>query len=105
MNAFGSTPSTSSAMSARMTEDTIIEPGIEPGASAETMLVTTDDPNFDEFEPEIGKLSIKENVSSTISDIQKRPVEPLKNPSEDFDKSETSEEPADMVLQFFFFFA
>lgn len=49
------------------------EPGIEPGASAETMLVTTD--SFDEYEQEMsssidGDRQMKESTTSTISDIQ-----------------------------------
>lgn len=42
-----------SATSSRTPEDVIVvEPGVEPGASAETMLVTTE-VNFEEFEQEL----------------------------------------------------
>lgn len=51
----------------------IAEPGIEPGASTETMLVTTD--SFDEYEQEMsssidGDRQMKESTTSTISEIQ-----------------------------------
>lgn len=53
-------------------EDGIPEPGIEPGASAETMLVTTD--SFEEYEQEmsssIDDRQMKESTTSTISEIQ-----------------------------------
>lgn len=84
MNTFGSTASSSGAAMSG-----IIEPGIEPGASAETMLVTTDDPSFDEFEEQLGSMIIKETTSTTISDIQKSPVEHM--------ILETSKEPTEVV--------
>ncbi|XP_012530891.1 protein SAND [Monomorium pharaonis] len=51
----------------------IAEPGIEPGASTETMLVTTD--SFDEYEQEMsssidGDRQTKESTTSNISEIQ-----------------------------------
>lgn len=51
----------------------IAEPGIEPGASSETMLVTTD--SFDEYEQEMnssidGDRQMKESTTNTISEIQ-----------------------------------
>lgn len=51
----------------------IAEPGVEPGASTETMLVTTD--SFDEYEQEMsssidGDRPMKESTTSTISEIQ-----------------------------------
>lgn len=53
-------------------DDGIAEPGIEPGASAETMLVTTD--SFEEYEQEmsnsIDDRQMKESTTSTISEIQ-----------------------------------
>ncbi|KAK9294492.1 hypothetical protein QLX08_010939 [Tetragonisca angustula] len=53
-------------------DDGIPEPGIEPGASAETMLVTTD--SFEEYEQEmsnsIDDKQMKESTTSTISEIQ-----------------------------------
>lgn len=54
-------------------DDGIAEPGIEPGASTETMLVTTD--SFDEYEQEMsssidGDRQMKESTTSTISEIQ-----------------------------------
>lgn len=53
-------------------DDGIAEPGIEPGASAETMLVTTD--SFEEYEQEmsnsIDDKQMKESTTSTISEIQ-----------------------------------
>lgn len=53
-------------------DDGIVEPGIEPGASAETMLVTTD--SFEEYEQEmsssIDDRHMKESTTSTISEIQ-----------------------------------
>lgn len=54
-------------------ESGIAEPGIEPGASTETMLVTTD--SFDEYEQEMsssidGDRQMKESTTSTISEIQ-----------------------------------
>lgn len=53
-------------------DDGIAEPGIEPGASTETMLVTTD--SFDEYEQEmsssIDDRHMKESTASTISVIQ-----------------------------------
>lgn len=53
-------------------DDGIAEPGIEPGASTETMLVTTD--SFDEYEQEmsssIDDRQMKESTTSTISEIQ-----------------------------------
>lgn len=54
-------------------DDGIAEPGIEPGASSETMLVTTD--SFDEYEQEMsssidGDRQMKESTGSTISEIQ-----------------------------------
>lgn len=53
-------------------DDEIAEPGIEPGASAETMLVTTD--SFEEYEQEISSSiddrQMKESTTSTISEIQ-----------------------------------
>lgn len=53
-------------------DDGIPEPGIEPGASAETMLVTTD--SFEEYEQEmsssIDDRHMKESTTSTISEIQ-----------------------------------
>lgn len=54
-------------------DDGIAEPGIEPGASTETMLVTTD--NFDDYEQEMsssidGDRQIKKNTTNTISKIQ-----------------------------------
>lgn len=55
----------------------IAEPGIEPGASTETMLVTTD--SFDEYEQEMsssidGDRQMKESTTSTISEIQEDDV-------------------------------
>lgn len=54
-------------------DDGIAEPGIEPGASMETMLVTTD--SFDEYEQEMsssidGDRQMKDSTTSTISEIQ-----------------------------------
>lgn len=54
-------------------DDGIAEPGIEPGASSEMMLVTTD--SFDEYEQEMsssidGDRQMKESITSTISEIQ-----------------------------------
>lgn len=53
-------------------DDVIAEPGIEPGASAETMLVTTD--SFEEYEQEmsnsIDDRQMKESTASTISELQ-----------------------------------
>lgn len=53
-------------------DEGIVEPGIEPGASAETMLVTTD--SFEEYEQEmsssIDDRQMKESTASTISEIQ-----------------------------------
>lgn len=54
-------------------DDGIAEPGIEPGASTEMMLVTTD--SFDEYEQEMsssieGDRQMKESTTSTISEIQ-----------------------------------
>ncbi|XP_012276007.1 vacuolar fusion protein MON1 homolog A [Orussus abietinus] len=53
-------------------EDVIAEPGIEPGASAEPMLVTTD--NFEEYEQEMSSSlddrQMNESTASTISEIQ-----------------------------------
>lgn len=53
-------------------DDVIAEPGIEPGASAETMLVTTD--SFEEYEHEmsssIDDRQMKESTTSTISELQ-----------------------------------
>lgn len=56
----------------------IAEPGIEPGASTETMLVTTD--SFDEYEQEMsGSIDsdrqMKESITSTISEIQEDVVQ------------------------------
>lgn len=53
-------------------DDGIPEPGIEPGASAETMLLTTD--SFEEYEQEmsssIDDRQMKDSTTSTISEIQ-----------------------------------
>lgn len=53
-------------------DEGIVEPGIEPGASAETMLVTTD--SFEEYEQEmsnsIDDRQMKKSTASTISEIQ-----------------------------------
>lgn len=54
-------------------DDDIAEPGIEPGASTETMLVTTD--SFDDYEQEMsssidGDRQMRESTTSTISEIQ-----------------------------------
>ncbi|EZA53641.1 vacuolar fusion protein MON1 homolog A [Ooceraea biroi] len=54
-------------------DDGIPEPEIEPGASSETMLVTTD--SFDEYEQEMSNSidpdrQMKESTTSTISEIQ-----------------------------------
>lgn len=47
-------------------DDGIVEPGIEPGASAETMLVTTDD-SFEEYEQEMNNsLDDRPLTGSTI---------------------------------------
>lgn len=59
-------------------DDGIAEPGIEPGASTETMLVTTD--SFDEYEQEMsssidGDRQMKESTTSTISEIQEDNVQ------------------------------
>ncbi|XP_043277441.1 vacuolar fusion protein MON1 homolog A [Venturia canescens] len=69
-------------------DDGIVEPGIEPGASAETMLVTTD--SFEEYEQEmsnsIDDRQMKESTASTISEIQEdvqnvpiTPTSPVRN--------------------------
>jgi len=54
-------------------DDGIPEPEVEPGASSETMLVTTD--SFDEYEQEMSSSidpdrQMKESTTSTISEIQ-----------------------------------
>jgi len=58
----------------------IAEPGIEPGASTETMLVTTD--SFDDYEQEMsssidGDRQMKESTTSTISEIQEDVVQDI----------------------------
>lgn len=62
----------------------IAEPGIEPGASTETMLVTTD--SFDEYEQEMsssidGDRQMKESTTSTISEIQEDVVQDSTTPA------------------------
>lgn len=48
-------------------DDEIVEPGIEPGASTEKMLITTN--NFEDYyEQEINKTAKNDNVISTIKD-------------------------------------
>lgn len=71
-------------------DDGIEEPDIEPGASKETMLVTTD--SFEEYEQEmsssIDDRQMKASTTSTISemqldpDISNAPSVDKKNPNE-----------------------
>lgn len=66
-------------------EDAIVEPGVEPGASAETMLLTEARISFDEFET---------ITPAIIPDIQ---ADPPKTPSDtDLEKS-ASLDNSDMV--------
>lgn len=83
-------------------DDGIAEPGIEPGASAETMLVTTD--SFEEYEQEmsssIDDRQMKESTTSTISeiqdDVQDIPITPTTKSPHDLKKDESLDE-SDMV--------
>lgn len=80
-------------------DDGIAEPGIEPGASAETMLVTTD--SFEEYEQEMSSSlddrQMKESTTSTISeiqdDVQDIPVTPTTRSPRDLKRDESLEEP------------
>ncbi|XP_015591269.1 protein SAND [Cephus cinctus] len=88
--------------------DGIAEPGIEPGASAETMLVTTD--SFEEYEQEmsssIDDKHMKESTTSTISEIQEEvqdiPVTPTPTSPVDLKKVASPDDPEleDISYQF-----
>ncbi|XP_046750307.1 vacuolar fusion protein MON1 homolog A [Diprion similis] len=87
-------------------DDVIAEPGIEPGASAETMLVTTD--SFEEYEQEmsssIDDRQMKESTTSTISELQEdirdapptptatSPTEPKPSPPDDSELEDTTQQ-------------
>ncbi|XP_015524976.1 vacuolar fusion protein MON1 homolog A [Neodiprion lecontei] len=87
-------------------DDVIAEPGIEPGASAETMLVTTD--SFEEYEQEmsnsIDDRQMKESTTSTISELQEdireapptptavSPTEPKPEPPDDLELEDNTQQ-------------
>lgn len=90
-------------------DDGIAEPGIEPGASAETMLVTTD--SFEEYEQEmsnsIDDRQMKESTTSTISEIQEDvqdiPITPTASNPQELQKT-TSLDDSELVCFITFFF-
>ena len=87
----------------------LLPPGIEPGASTETMLVTTD--SFDEYEQEMsGSIDsdrqMKESITSTISEIQEDVVQDDSTTSTTADPGESEKnlslDDAEMVRLFLY---